>query len=96
MAPNSASTTHRPHFNVQNEKRKDKELTARIERILKLRNQAVKGVDIGARMIHNFMLFARDEHLSLRQSRTESRPSRARLRLHDHPISMGLSVTFTS
>jgi S-adenosylmethionine synthetase len=33
----------------QNEKRKDKEVTARIERILKLRDQAIKGVDMGAR-----------------------------------------------
>jgi hypothetical protein len=33
---------------IQNEKRKDKEVTARIERILKLRDQAMKGVDMGA------------------------------------------------
>ena len=32
----------------QNEKRKDKEVTTRIERILKLRDQAIEGVDIGA------------------------------------------------
>lgn len=31
----------------ENEKRKDKEVTARIERILKLRDQAMKGVDMG-------------------------------------------------
>ncbi|KAF8265460.1 hypothetical protein EI94DRAFT_1858275 [Lactarius quietus] len=31
----------------ENEKRKDEEVTARIERILKLRDQVVKGVDIG-------------------------------------------------
>jgi hypothetical protein len=36
-------------FNLQNEKRKDKEVTARIERIFKLRDQAMKGVDVGAR-----------------------------------------------
>ncbi|KAI0256368.1 hypothetical protein BJV78DRAFT_1171398 [Lactifluus subvellereus] len=31
----------------ENEKRKDKEVTARIERILKLRDQATKGIDMG-------------------------------------------------
>jgi hypothetical protein len=33
---------------IQNEKRKDKEVTARIERILKLRDQSMNGVDMGA------------------------------------------------
>ena len=42
---------------IQNEKRKDKEVTARIERILKLRDQALKGIDIGARSM--FFLFFR-------------------------------------
>jgi len=37
------------------EKKKDKEVTARIERILKLRDQAMKGVDMGARTIFIFI-----------------------------------------
>jgi len=37
--------------NLQNEKRKDKEVTARIEHILKLRDQATQGVDMGALII---------------------------------------------
>ena len=86
----------RPPFNIQNEKRKDKEVTARIERILKLRNQSMKGVDMGARTIYNFTLSAGDEHLSLRQSGTEGRSSRARLLSHDRSTSMGLSVTSIS
>ena len=32
----------------QNEKRKDKEVTSRIGRLLKLRDQSMKGVDMGA------------------------------------------------
>jgi hypothetical protein len=40
---------------IQNEKRKDKEVTARIERILKLRDQAMKGVDMGARTMFIFI-----------------------------------------
>ena len=39
----------------QNEKRKDKEVTARIERILKLRDQAMRGVDTGARTMFIFI-----------------------------------------
>jgi hypothetical protein len=31
----------------QNEKKKDKELTARIEKILKQKEEAVKGIDLG-------------------------------------------------
>jgi hypothetical protein len=47
---------YRWRFNLQNEKRKDKEVTTRIERILKLRDQAMRGVDIGARMIFIYVL----------------------------------------
>lgn len=39
----------------QNEKRKDQEVTARIERIFKLRDQAMRGVDTGARTMFIFM-----------------------------------------
>ena len=60
----STPTTYVPPFNIQNEKRKDKEVTARIERILKLRNQSMRGVDMGARITYNFTLSAGDEHLS--------------------------------
>jgi len=35
------------HTLQQNEKKKDKELTARIEKILKQKEEAVKGVDLG-------------------------------------------------
>jgi DNA polymerase kappa len=64
---------------IQNEKRKDKEVTARIERILKLRDQAMKGVDMGACKMFIFIHYC---DLSLyRQSRTKSRPSRAHLQL---------------
>lgn len=79
----SVSTTQESHFNLQNEKRKDKEVTARIERILKLRDQSVKGVDIGTRMI--FILGALQEmtRLSVSQSGAEGRPPRAHPRLHD-------------
>ena len=34
---------------VQNEKRKDKDLTERIEKLLKRRDEVTKGVDLGAR-----------------------------------------------
>lgn len=44
------------HINIiQNEKRKDKEVTARIERILKLRDEVMKGIDIRARMMFIFI-----------------------------------------
>jgi hypothetical protein len=43
-------------LNSQNEKRKDKEVTARIERILKIRDQAIKGVEMGARAISIYAL----------------------------------------
>ena len=71
---------------IQNEKRKDKEVTARIERILKLRDHAMEGVDMGARTTFRFYLaYANEDNtidLSLyRQSRTKSRPSRAHLQL---------------
>jgi hypothetical protein len=61
MAPSSSTTTHRLHFNVQNEKRKDKEVTARVEHIFKLRDQAMKGVDMGARTMYSLTLSAGDE-----------------------------------
>ena len=44
-----------PSSIIQNEKRKDKEVTSRIERILKLRDQAMKGVDMSARMMFIFI-----------------------------------------
>jgi hypothetical protein len=34
---------------VQNEKRKDKEVTERIEKLLKRREEVTKGVDLGTR-----------------------------------------------
>lgn len=34
---------------VQNEKRKDKEVTERIEKLLKRRDEVTKGVDLGTR-----------------------------------------------
>jgi hypothetical protein len=43
-------------FNSQNEKRKDKEVTVRIERILKLRGQIMKGVEMGTRAISTYAL----------------------------------------
>jgi hypothetical protein len=57
-APSSATTTYKAAFQcpVQNEKRKDKEVTARVENILKLRDQAMKGVDMGARTMYNLTL----------------------------------------
>jgi hypothetical protein len=51
MTCRSMPTAYRWRCNLQNEKRKDKEVTARIERILKLRDQAMRGVDMGARTI---------------------------------------------
>lgn len=36
---------------VQNEKRKDKDLTERIEKLLKRRDEVTKGVDLGTRRI---------------------------------------------
>lgn len=34
---------------VQNEKRKDKEVTERVEKLLKRRDEVTKGVDLGAK-----------------------------------------------
>ena len=61
MAPSRVTTTYRLHFTVQNEKRKDKEVTARVEHIFKLRDQAMKGVDMGARTMFDLTLSAGDE-----------------------------------
>lgn len=80
----------------QNEKRKDKEVTARIEGIIKLRDQAMKGVDMGAGVMFILFPLAGNEHLSLRQSGTKGRPSRAHLQLRYYPISVALSVPSVS
>jgi hypothetical protein len=80
----------------QNEKRKDKEVTARIERIFQLRDQAMKGVDTGAHPMFILCALAGDEYLSLRQSGTKGRSSRAHPQLCDHPVSVALSVTSAS
>jgi hypothetical protein len=42
------------HTLQQNEKKKDKELTARIEKILKQKEEAVKGVDLGKSTLSSF------------------------------------------
>ena len=39
---------------AQNEKRKDKDLTERIEKLLKRRDEVTKGVDLGARHCGGF------------------------------------------
>jgi len=97
MASSSATTTYRLHFNVQNEKRKDKEVTTRVEHIFKLRDQAMKGVHMGARTMYNLTLSAGDEPPSLRrQSGAERRPPCARLLLHDRSINTGLSINHST
>ena len=45
---------------LQNEKRKDKELTLRIERILKLRDEAIKGVDLSRCFQYNRLVYPPD------------------------------------
>jgi hypothetical protein len=70
-------------------------VTARIERILKLRDQTMKGVDMGARTMFIFIRARYYCVLSLhRQSRTKSRPSRAHLQLLRSPNLRGPECDF--
>lgn len=86
---------------IQNEKRKDKEVTARIERILKLRDQAMEGVDMGARTM--FISFAHaDEDNAILTSRYTGKVEQKVDHLvricnyYDHPIAVALNVTSAS
>lgn len=75
-------------------------MTARIERILKLRDQAMKGVDMGARTMFNFFKFAHVDEDSTNATpdstgKVEQKADHL-VRICDHPIFVALKVTSAS